>query len=103
MQATASAVRSGSGAGSSSSARFEQRIAFELRFHIGGEVEIGELQQLDGLHQLRRHHQRVALAELESLAQSHAGCLNWSDSCFLIDVQQVDACVVNRIRTGLKG
>ena len=81
----------------------EQRIALEFRFHVGGEVEIGELQQLDGLHQLRRHHERLALPELETLAQGHAGCPNWSDSCFLIGVQQVDACVVNQIRTGLKG
>ena len=42
----------------------EQRVALELGLDIGDEVEIGELQQLDGLHQLRRHHQRLALAEL---------------------------------------
>ncbi len=49
----------------------EQRIAFELALDIGGEIEAGELQQLDGLHQLRRHHQGLALAELQSLRQRH--------------------------------
>jgi hypothetical protein len=29
------------------------------------------LQQLDGLHQLRRHHQRVRLANFQPLRQSH--------------------------------
>ena len=43
----------------------------ELVLHIGREVEIGELQQLDGLHQLRRHHQRVALPDFESLGERH--------------------------------
>ena len=33
----------------------------------GAQIEIGELQQLDGLHQLRRHDQRLALPNLESL------------------------------------
>src|SRR5262245_35338175 len=55
----------------------KQRIALELSLDIGGKVEIGELQQLDGLHQLRRHHQRMALANLESLGQRHIG-LGWS-------------------------
>ena len=49
----------------------EQRIALELVLHIGHEVEIGELQQLDGLHQLRRHHQRVALPDFKSLGERH--------------------------------
>ena len=46
---------------------FQQWIALELSLDIGGEVEIRELQQLDGLHQLRRHHQGLALTKLESL------------------------------------
>jgi hypothetical protein len=29
------------------------------------------LQQLDGLHQLRRHDQRLALPDLQSLGQRH--------------------------------
>ena len=49
----------------------EQRILLEFGFDIGGKIETGELQQLDGLQQLRRHHQRLALAELESLRQRH--------------------------------
>jgi hypothetical protein len=43
------------------------------------------LQQLDGLHQLRRHHQGLALADLQSLGQRHLLLVlleNWSDSCF---------------------
>ena len=60
---------------------FQQRIAFKLALHIGGEVEIRELQQLDGLHQLRRHHERVALPEFESLAQCHIAMHKWSGSC----------------------
>ena len=52
---------------------FKQRIALELALHIGRQIEAGELQQLDGLHQLRRHHQRLGLAKLQSLRQSHEG------------------------------
>ena len=51
----------------------QQRIALELALDIGGQIQTRELQQLDGLHQLRRHHQRLALAELESLRQRHRG------------------------------
>ncbi len=63
----------------------QQRVALQLAFHIGGQIEAGELQQLDGLHQLRRHHQRLGLAKLQSLRQSHSGfpAGNWSDSCLL--------------------
>ncbi len=35
----------------------QQGIAFELLFDIGRQIQIRELQQLDRLHQLRRHHQ----------------------------------------------
>src|SRR6266511_5745724 len=78
------------------SGAFEQRIALELSFHVDGKVQIGELQQLDGLHQLRRHHKRMALPNLESLSKRHgllwygfpahhnqlqACSLVWSDSC----------------------
>ena len=45
----------------------EQRIFFQLGVDVSRKVKAGELQQLDGLHQLRRHHQRLGLAELESL------------------------------------
>ena len=45
----------------------EQRVALQLTFHVGRQIKAGELQQLDGLHQLRRHHQRLCLAELQSL------------------------------------
>ena len=59
----------------------QQRIALELAFHIGRQVEIGELQQLDGLHQLRRHHERLALPEFESLRKRHVAVQYWSGSC----------------------
>ncbi|MEY9981414.1 hypothetical protein ABH995_000751 [Bradyrhizobium yuanmingense] len=42
----------------------EQRVSLELLLHEGHEVEIGQLQQLDRLHQLRRHDQRLRLPEL---------------------------------------
>ena len=42
----------------------QQRIALQFFLDKGRKVEIGQLQQLDGLHQLRRHYQRLGLAEL---------------------------------------
>ena len=50
---------------------FEQGVLFELPFDVGGQIQVRELQQLDGLHQLRRHHERLALAHLQSLSQCH--------------------------------
>ena len=35
------------------------------------ELHMGQLQQLDGLHQLRRHHQRLRLPQLKFGRQSH--------------------------------
>ena len=49
----------------------QERVALELALDIGDEVEVGELQQLDGLHQLRRHHQRLALPQFELGAEGH--------------------------------
>ena len=49
----------------------EERVALEFGLDIGGEIEMGELQQLDRLQQLRRHHQGLALAELQPLQQTH--------------------------------
>ena len=46
---------------------FEERVAFELRFDIGDEVEARELEQLDGLQELRRHHQGLALAHFQPM------------------------------------
>ncbi len=42
----------------------KQRIALKLVLDEGHQVEIGQLQQLDRLHELRRHYQRLRLAEL---------------------------------------
>ena len=60
---------------------FEQRIALELGFDEGGELDIGELQQLDRLLQLRRHHQAVALAKLKLCGECHThsgGAFAWT-------------------------
>ena len=62
----------------------QQRIALEFAFHIGRQIEIGELQQLDGLHQLRRHHERLALPEFESLRERHVAVQYWSGSCLSV-------------------
>ena len=45
----------------------QQRVALKLGVDVGGEVEVGELQQLDRLHELRRHHERLALPDFKSL------------------------------------
>ena len=42
----------------------KQRISLKFLFDKGRKVEIRQLQELDRLHQLRRHHQRLGLAEL---------------------------------------
>ena len=49
----------------------EQRIAFQLALDIFGQFEIGQLQQLDRLLQLRRHDQGLALPQLQTLAERH--------------------------------
>ena len=60
---------------------FKQGVFFELPLDVGGEIQVRELQQLDGLHQLRRHHERLALAHLQSLSQCHQMTASWSSSC----------------------
>ena len=49
----------------------QQRITFEFLFDIGNQIEIGQLQELDRLHQLRRHDQRLALPEFEFREKRH--------------------------------
>ena len=46
---------------------FEQRIPLDFLIYITGEFEIGELQQLDRLLQLRRHHKGLSLAQVQPL------------------------------------
>ena len=46
---------------------FEERIAFELGFDIGGKIEARKLQKLDRLQELRRHDQGLALAHFEPM------------------------------------
>ena len=41
----------------------KQRISLQFLLNEGRKVEIGQLKQLDRLHKLRRHHQRLRLAE----------------------------------------
>ena len=43
---------------------FQQGVTLEFLLDEGREIEIGQLQQLDRLHQLRRHDQRLRLPEL---------------------------------------
>ena len=42
----------------------QQRVALDLLVDEALELEMGELQQPDRLHQLRRHHQRLRLSQL---------------------------------------
>ena len=43
---------------------FQHRILFELLLDEGIELQVGELQQLDRLLQLRRHHQGLGGTKL---------------------------------------
>ena len=49
----------------------EQRVPLKLGLDEGGKLDIGELQQLDRLLQLRRHHQAVALPKLKLCGERH--------------------------------
>ena len=49
----------------------EQRIALEFRLDERVEFEVRQLQQPDRLLQLRRHHQLLALPELEACRKRH--------------------------------
>ena len=49
----------------------EQRVLLELALDIGRQLEVRELQQLDRLLQLRRHHQALALTQIEAEGQCH--------------------------------
>ena len=54
----------------------EQRIALKFLVDENLKLDIRHLQQLDRLLQLRRHDERLALAEFEPLVQRH-GALSW--------------------------
>ncbi len=43
---------------------FEQRVLFHFLLDELGELDMRHLQQLNRLHQLRCHHQRLALSDL---------------------------------------
>ena len=51
---------------------FEQRVLFQLAFDVLAELDVRQLQQLDGLLQLGRHDQRLALFERQVLRYGHA-------------------------------
>ena len=59
----------------------QQRVLLELGVHEGVELNIGELQELDSLLQLRRDDQRLALPNLETCTERHLRPL-WPVSCF---------------------
>ena len=44
----------------------EERVLLELALDVGRQLEIAQLQQLDRLLQLRRHHQSLALTHIQS-------------------------------------
>jgi hypothetical protein len=46
--------------------QFEQRIALGFLLDETVQFDMGELQQPDRLHQLRRHDQRLALSQLKT-------------------------------------
>ncbi len=49
----------------------QQRVLLELALDEGRELHVGELQQLDRLLQLRRHDERLGVAEIEPLGKRH--------------------------------
>src|SRR5579864_296857 len=49
----------------------KEGILLKLSVDIGGQLDIRRLQQLDRLLQLRRHHESLALPEVESLRERH--------------------------------
>jgi hypothetical protein len=56
-------------------AHLEQRIALQRFADEGLDLQVGQRQQLDRLLQLRRHHQRLRLAQIETRAQRHGRAL----------------------------
>src|SRR3546814_4539469 len=52
-------------------AALQQGIALELLLDIGHQFQVGELQQLDSLLQLRRHNERLAMPEFKTGTESH--------------------------------
>ena len=49
----------------------EQGVLFEFLLDVGGELEMRELQQLDGLLKLRRHCQGLARSQDETRTDTH--------------------------------
>ena len=82
-----SAVACGS-VGSSGAARASSRCSRGLRSSsastIGLELEVGELQQLDRLLQLRRDDQALALPKLQSRAERQCRLPSWPVSCVTV-------------------
>ena len=51
--------------------QLQQRVLLDLGGDVVGELEVRHLQQLDRLLQLRRHHQRLVLPELDAGRERH--------------------------------
>ena len=51
-------------------AALEQRVLFDLGLDESGQLQVGQLQHLDRLLQLRCHHQSLALAQLKPLRKA---------------------------------
>ena len=51
--------------------QLEQRVLLDLGAQVVGELEVRHPQQLDRLLQLRGHHQRLALPELDARGERH--------------------------------
>ena len=51
----------------------QQRIALEFLIDEGGNFHVRELQELDGLPQLRRHHQTLRMSQLQPRPDPHSG------------------------------
>ena len=52
-------------------AHFQQRVRLQRVADEGLDFQIGQRQQLDRLLQLRRHHQRLGLPQIEARTQRH--------------------------------
>ena len=71
-----------------------KRIAQEFGFHKGVELEMAQLQQPDGLHELRREGQRLRLPDFEPGRERHGSdvpCLVRGDHA-AIAVGEQEAC-----------
>ena len=55
-------------------------IEAAMQLKEGGDLQVGGLQQLDRLPQLRRHDQRLRLPQVEAGAEGHGQVTKWGQS-----------------------